>query len=170
MILPMEGDETSGWKPEEPSGSVMEAYAQHHPTFSPDGRWLAYQSNETGRFEVYVRPFPGPGAKRQISNDGGAHPTWSRARPELFYNASQRIMLVPYTAKADSFVAENPRLWSEGRFRRSAALQYRPFDLHPDGQRFALALPTETESARQDKIVLIFNFFDELRRIAPAGE
>ncbi len=170
MILPMEGDETSGWKPGKPVGLVMDAYAQHHPTFSLDGRWLAYQSNESGRFEVYVRPFPGPGARRQISNGGGAHPTWSRAEPELFYNENQRIMIVPYTAAGDSFAAENPRLWSEGRFRRSAALQYRPFDLHPDGKRFALALPTEAENAQQDKIVLVFNFFDELRRIAPTGK
>jgi len=68
------------------------------------------------------------------------------------------------------FAAENPRHWSEGRFRRSAALQYRPFGQHPDGQRFALAVPTEAENAQQDKIALVFNFLDELRRIAPTGK
>jgi hypothetical protein len=78
-------------------------------------------------------------------------------------------MVVPYRVEGDSFVAEKPRLWSDGGYRWSGDIKLRPFDLHPDGQRFALALPEETE-AQPKHVVLVFDFFDELRRIAPAGE
>ena len=141
--------------------------------FSPDGRWIAYWSDESGQAEVYVRPFPGPGGKWQISTSGGRNPTWSRARHELFYGTpDQRIMVAPYAVERDSFRAERPRLWSEGRYlTRPARIStlVRNFDLHPDGERFALAPVTETQTAKQDHVTLIFNFFDELRRIAPAA-
>ncbi len=75
MILPMEGDEVSGWKPGKPTVFLNTPFTEHDPTFSPDGRWLAYSSNETGRQEICVRPFPGPGGKWQISTGGGAAPT-----------------------------------------------------------------------------------------------
>ena len=75
MTLPIEGDEKSGWKPGEPKPFVNSAFDEGEPAFSPDGRWLAYQSNESGSFEVYVRPFPGPGGKWQISTGGGSTPS-----------------------------------------------------------------------------------------------
>ena len=85
MLLPMAGDEASGWKPGKPTVFLNSPFQETEPMFSPDGRWLAYVSNESGRNEVYVRPFPGPGGKWQVSADGGGTPTWSRARPELLY-------------------------------------------------------------------------------------
>jgi hypothetical protein len=69
--------------------------------FSPDGRWIAYQSTETGRHEVYVRPYPGPGSKEQISTDGGVFPTWSRTARELFFGTpTEQIMVSAYEVKA----------------------------------------------------------------------
>ena len=137
--------------------------------FSPDGRWLAYESNESGRPEVYVRPFPGPGSKWPVSTGGGASPTWSRTKRELFYGTNGQIgqiMVVPYEVQGGSFHAEKPRLWSDGRY-----LTDRGFDLHPDGERFALAAVAQTQdSAKQDEVVFILNFFDELRRIAPVKQ
>jgi Tol biopolymer transport system component len=169
MILPMEGDETSGWKPGKPTAFLNSPVAEREPMFSPDGRWLAYASNETGRFDVYVRPFPGPGGKRQISTGGGVYPTWSRTKRELFYGTeSGRIMVAAFTVEGDSFRAEKPRFWSDGRFLQRGA--NRPFDLHPDGERFAIAPAAQTPGgAKQDHVTFIFNFFDELRRIAPTG-
>jgi serine/threonine protein kinase/Tol biopolymer transport system component len=168
MILPLEGDNASGWKPGRPTVFLNTPFAEHEPMFSPDGRWLAYSSNETGRSEVYVRPFPGPGGKWQISTAGGAFPTWSRTKHELFYGNNGQIMVAPYEVEGDSFRAEQPRLWSNGRYMVNGAM--RMFDLHPDGERFALAPVTQTPGgAKQDKIVFIMNFFDELRRIAPAA-
>jgi len=170
MILPMEGDEASGWKPGKPTVFLNGPFNEQEPMFSPDGRWLAYISNETGRNEVYVRPFPGPGGKWQISTDGGTYPTWSRTRNELLYaTLDQRIMVAPYTVEGDSFRADKPRLRSEARFM--ARPRQRGFDLHPDGERVALAAVPDTQTAaKQDKLVFIFNFFDELRRIAPVAK
>ena len=140
--------------------------AEQRPRFSPDGRWLAYESNESGAFEIYVRPFPGPGGKFQISTGGGTTAVWSRARRELLDLApDRRIMVVPYTAAGDAFQAEKPRVWSE------TPVQVRTFgggsfDLHPDGERVVMA-PGTAATAGPTHVTLWFNFFDELRRLAP---
>jgi Tol biopolymer transport system component len=171
MILPVDGDEGSGWKIGKPSTFFESAFTDTQSAFSPDGRWLAYTSNESGRFEVYVRPFPGPGGKWQISTDGGGFATWSRNGKELFYRREddQKIMVVTYTSQAGSFRADKPRLWSEGQFTYRPGAAVRNFDLHPDGKRFAVfKIPEGQSEPRLDKVVLIQNFFDELRRLAPA--
>jgi serine/threonine-protein kinase len=163
----VEGNESSGWKPGKPTVFLNSPAVQLEPMFSSDGRWLAYYSSETGRNEVYVRPFPGPGGKWQVSSDGGSYPTWSRTRPELFFGSLDgHLMVAPYTVEGTSFKADKPRLWSEGRYL--VRPRNRSFDLHPDGTRFALApVPTTENAATADKVVFIFNFFDELRRLAP---
>jgi serine/threonine-protein kinase len=167
MILPMEGDDALGWKPGKATVFLNAPSAEREPMFSPDGQWLAYHSNESGRNEVYVRPFSGLGGKSQISTGGGTYPTWSRTKRELFYSLNGQIRVAPFTVEGDSFRVEKPRLWSDGRYLERAG--NRGFDLHPDGERFALALAAQTPSdTKQDKVVFIFNFFDELRRIAPA--
>jgi Tol biopolymer transport system component len=166
MILPMDGDDASGWTPGKarPFLDDLNTFVtEDTPMFSPDGRWIAYISDESGVREVYVRPFPGPGGKAQISTGGGHSPTWSRARQELFYGTTDgRIMVLPYTVDGDSFRTEKPRLWSEGRYGQR---QYRSFDLHPDGNRFVVG-PDTAATTKQDHVILVFNFFDELRRIA----
>ncbi len=168
LILPVKDDEASGWKPGTPTEFLSGPFNEQQPRFSPDGRWLAYESNESGAFEIYVRPFLGPGGKWLISTGGGTNAVWSRARHELLYGAPDgRIMLVPYTAAGDAFQAEKPRVWSE------TPVQRRPgtgasFDLHPDGERVAMA-PVTAATAGPTHVTLIFNFFDELRRIAPTG-
>ena len=172
MILPIEGDEASGWKPGEPRVLLSTGFVEGEPMFSPDGRWLAYISEKTGRPEVYVRPFPGPGGEWQISANGGNTPTWSRSRRELFYTTSDnRIMVSEYTVEGDAFRADKSRVWSDALYRsRPRGFPFfRSFDLHPDGERFALAkLAGAVNRPKVDKVVLIFNFFDELRRVAPA--
>jgi serine/threonine-protein kinase len=93
------------------------------PAFSPDGRWLAYESNESGTNEVYVRPFPGPGGRWQISTGGGRLPRWSRdGRELLFETLDWLVMAVSYTAKGGSFAALKPRVWTETRLRDSGNL------------------------------------------------
>ena len=91
----------------------------------------------------------------------------------LYATPDQRVMVVPYTVEGDSFRAEKPQIWSEVRFiaRQGVGGPQRSFDLHPDGKRVALAKLAETQTeARLDKVVFVFNFFDELRRIAPVAK
>jgi Tol biopolymer transport system component len=169
MTLPIGGDEKSGWKPGEPKPFVNSAFSELEPAFSPDGRWLAYMSNESGSNEVYARPFPGPGGKWQVSTGGGDYPKWSRNGKELFYRTEDsKIMVVTYTASGDSFHADKPQLWSPGQFTDRGGYT---FDLHPDGKRFAvLRAPGTEQTAAVNKVSFIFNFFDELRRKLPPGK
>jgi eukaryotic-like serine/threonine-protein kinase len=171
MTLPLEGDEKSGRKPGEPKPFVNSTFTEGEPAFSPDGRWLAYESNESVNYEVYVRPFPGPGGKWQVSTGGGLLPKWSRNGKELFYRTpDSKIMAVTYTASGDSFRADKPRLWSPGQFADLGTGTY-AFDLHPDGKRFAVLKAQGTEqTAAVNKVSFIFNFFDELRRKLPPGK
>jgi len=167
LILPLTGDEASGWKPGKPTVFLNNPFGEFAAAFSPDGRWLAYSSNESGRFEVYVRPFPGPGGIRQVSTAGGRLPTWSRSRRDLLYVVEDGgIMVAAYTVEGDLFRAEKPRVWSPGFAPVRGA--DRTYDLHPDGERVAV-LKASGDEARRDHVTLIQNFFDELRRIAPAG-
>jgi serine/threonine-protein kinase len=168
MILPLEGDEESGWRPGKPVAFVNSPAVETNATFSPDGRWLAYQSNEGGVADVYVRPFPGPGGKWQISTGGGLYAAWSRAAKEIFYQKDDgSIWVATYVAEGNSFRAETPREWSPERVL-PLPTSIRAFDLHPDGQRFAvLMVPEEETPAKRDHLVFILNFFDELRRLAP---
>jgi serine/threonine-protein kinase len=166
-ILPMEGDETSGWKPGAPTPLINTEANENNPQFSPDGKWLAYVSNVTGPLEVWVRPYPGPGGPWQISSGGGLAPIWSKAKPELFYGTlNQQIMVASYRINGGAFQHDPPRLWSKTRYLLRGP--QRSFDLHPDGNRMALAVaPDVQESVKRDKLILVFNFFDELRRLAP---
>jgi serine/threonine-protein kinase len=167
MIVPVEGDEASGWRPGKPTAFLNSAFGQFHPMFSPDGRWMAYASNESGRTEVYVRPFPGPGGQWQISSNGGNFPIWSRVKRELFYGTLDRQMMVAaYTQKGDVFYADKPRLWSGTPYASRGGRW--PFDLHPDGERFALTSAADVTSvSKHDHVTVIFNVFEELIRIAP---
>ena len=169
MTLSVEGDEKSGWKFGQPKPFLNSPFDEGTPAFSPDGRWLAYNSNESGSGEVYVRPFPGPGGKWQVSTGGGVLPKWSRNGKELFYRTLQdnRIMVANYTTSGDSFRADKPRLWSPGQFTSAPD----SLDLHPDGKRFAVLKPPGAESQTVvNKVNFIFNFFEELRRKAATGK
>jgi serine/threonine-protein kinase len=171
MILPLEGDEKSGWKPGKPEVFLGAPAIEEEPTFSPDGRWIAYQSNESGSVEIYVRPFPGPGGRWQVSTAGGADPTWSRTRNEIFYRepSANHIMVAAYTVGGDSFQADKPRVWTDKPIR--IAPKQRAMDLHPDGKRFAVSAVTNPQFLeKHDKVIFILNFFDELRRIAPTAK
>ena len=167
MLLPMEGDEGSGWKPGTPTAFVDEPFDQRNPAFSRDGRWLAYESNQSGRYNVAVRPYPGPGPQTTISTSGGEAPIWSRARSELIYVTRDRgVMVVDYSVEGGVFHAGQPRPWPESLQR--SGLTVRSFALHPDGNRLALPAVAETAASEGwERLDVALNFFDELRRLAP---
>ena len=136
-----------------------------YPAFSPDGHWLAYASNQSGTFEVYVRAFPDNGAQVQISSGGGRIPRWSRRGGDLFYSTDdQRIMVAAYRVNGGSFQADSPRLWSQRRLGDTGVLPN--FDVAPDGRRVAALLPVASpaEQQAQNHVTFLMNFFEEVRR------
>jgi Tol biopolymer transport system component len=137
------------------------------PQFSPDGRWLAYISNETGRHEIYVQPYPGPGGKWQISTEGGTEPAWNRNGRELFYRSGDKMMAVDI-ATQPAFAAGKPRMLFEGPYA-PAPYPTTNYDVSPDGQRFLMIKPSEQEQAAPTQINVVLNWFEELKRKVPTG-
>jgi serine/threonine-protein kinase len=140
------------------------------PTFSHDGRWVAYASAESGVYEVYVRAFPDDGRQWAISTEGGSFPVWSRTTNELFYRTEDQLLMVTsYTVVGNSFVAGKPRVWSDRRLSNTGLTLN--FDVAPDGKRFAALMPLESSVPREPQrhVMLVLNFFDELRRLAPTN-
>jgi serine/threonine-protein kinase len=167
-MLPLEGDEATGWKPGKPTIFLQTPQVEGSSMFSPDGRWVAYISNETGRNEVYVRPYPGPGGKWQISTGGGDDPTWAPQAHEFFFanTTDSKVMLAPFSIAGNSFQAGKPRVWSDAKFVGRPRPPSRDFAIHPDGKRFALASADVGGEEKVNQLVMMLNFFDELRRVA----
>jgi serine/threonine-protein kinase len=138
------------------------------PRFSPDGRWLAYISDESGRYEVYVQPYPGPGGKWQISTDGGAEPVWNRNGRELFYRSSNKMMAVDIAAQPN-FTAGNPRMLFQGEYVLATA-PVPNYDVSPDGQRFLMVKSNESAQVAPTQINVVLNWFEELKQKVPAGK
>jgi len=116
---------------------------------SPDGRWMAYVSTESGRDDVYVRPFPGPGTKRLVSVNGGINPIWSRDGRELFYRRDDEVLVVEIDTTA-GFTAGKPVVMFSGRYRMTG----RDFDVSPDGRRFVMMLANEPRTTATMRVLL----------------
>ncbi len=126
--------------------------------FSPDGRWLAYVSEESGRSEVYVRPYPGPGARISISSEGGIEPVWSRDGRALYYRRGERMMVVPIEA-AGTFGSS--RVLFQRGYAFSPIGRGNPnYDVAADG-RFLMVSRAADEGVVPIHVVL--NFFEELK-------
>ena len=136
------------------------------PAFSPDGNWLAYSSDESGRFEVYVQPYPGPGAKYQISSEGGSEPTWNPNGKELFYRSGNKMMTVQ-VATRPGFSTGQARMLFEGQYVTGGAPDAgsAAYCVSPDGQRFLMS----KQSGVAAQINVVLNWFEELNRLAPSG-
>lgn len=151
-------------------------FAESDADFSPDGRWLAYGSNESGRSEVYVRPFPPGGGKWQVSDGGGGYPRWSGDGRELFYRTDEGIMVASVEGTGDTFRAGKPQSVLEGTFRGGlgglalAGNTFADWDVTPDGQRFIM-FPSVDDSGQVEHphVTLVTNWFDELRRTFGGG-
>jgi serine/threonine-protein kinase len=137
---------------------------ERYPSFSPDGKWLAYASNESGAFQVYVRSFPDRGGRWLIAN--GVYPVWARNGRELFFRGEDnRIMVTSYSAKGDTFINEVPRAWSDRHLADFGIVGTRTFDLAPDSTRVVALMPVVSrESTKPKNTTFLFNFFDEVRR------
>jgi serine/threonine protein kinase/WD40 repeat protein len=166
--LPLDLSDPEHPMPGRPEPFLTSATRQVDATFSPDGKWMAYSSNESGIDEIFVRPFPGPGGKWRVSTSNGKFPNWSRTGHELFYLsfADSRIMVTNYTAQGDAFSAAKPRVWSDRQVLIPNFV--RVLDLHPEGKRFAVFPRPKIEEAMGNlHVTFLLNFSDELHRRLP---
>ncbi|MET0166921.1 MAG: protein kinase, partial [Vicinamibacterales bacterium] len=152
-------------------------FRESRPAVSPDGRWLAYESDESGRFEIYVRPFPNvSGGRWLVSTSGGEEAHWARDGRALFYRttgAGQRLMSVTVEAKATEFVTHTPEpLFSLAGIRLGGNL--RTYDVAPDGERFLftknlVGASSDAEGSTSSRVIVVENWFEELKRRVPVN-
>jgi len=160
-MLPREG---------EPQPFIESPFMEVGPTFSPDGRWLAYASDQTGRFEVYVTPFPGPGPRVQVSATGGIAPTWARSGRELFYrlmgNQGYSSMWAVDVTTAPRFSVGYARELFRGDF--FGGYPTTGYDVTPDGKLFLMGKASPRPEKPVTQLHVTLNWFEELKRLAPA--
>jgi len=152
-MLPMEGDH-------KPYPYLQGQFQQRHPAFSPDGKWLAYSSGESGREEVYVQRFPGPGEKVQVSTDGGGYPTWSRDGRRLIYESSDTLWAVDVVNSPDFRLGKSHVLYQGQIWNEAAGPNYA---LSPDGKRFVVV--ERSKDAAETNVNVVLNWHEELLRL-----
>jgi hypothetical protein len=145
MALPMDG---SG----DAFPVVKTPFIEMRPRFSPDGRWIAYQSDESGRSEIYVRQFPGPGGRLQVSTSGGSEPWWSADGREIFYLDEEENIVSVAVRAADVFTAALPEVLFKARLCQSG--QRNRYLVASDGQRFLMVSPVESQTIPPMTVVL----------------
>ncbi|HLN81922.1 MAG TPA: protein kinase, partial [Thermoanaerobaculia bacterium] len=145
-ILPTDGNRR-------PTPFLDTPFADVQPEFSPDGRWISYASNESGRFEVYVRPYPGPGGKVQVSNDGGFEPAWRRDGKELFYRSGAKMMSVAVRPGSANPFGKPVTIFEKGGLYSEPNLERRLYDVAPDGTRFVMLRAIAVGSPQQLRVL-----------------
>ncbi len=150
-------------EPEERIPVAVSAANEAFPHFSPDGRWLAYESDETGRPEVYVVSFPEVGRREQVTTEGGGYPRWSATSDELFFWRDTTLM-VSEVSTGESFSMGTP----QPLFEAPDITGDNAYDVAPDGQLILLALKNPDSPARE--IHVVQNWFEELKRLVPKDE
>jgi Tol biopolymer transport system component len=145
-------------------------FREADPAISPDGRWLAYSSNESGRLEVYVRPYPSGAGRWQVSDAGGGFPRWAGNGRELFYRVDDGLMSASIEGIGDSLRTGKPTRLFTGAFRGGATgisiggNTFADYDVSADGQHFVMFPASDAESTNRGIITLVTPWFDELKR------
>jgi serine/threonine-protein kinase len=151
-----------------PAPFQVTAFGEYNGAFSPDGRWIAYESNESGRTEVYVQAFPTGGGKWQISDGGGGQPRWSGDGRELFFRNDSGIMVAAITGTQDSFRADKAKVVFEGIFLGGTdglalpGVSFHDYDVSKDGKRFVM-FPGELRGAGLSSVNLVTGWSQELK-------
>jgi serine/threonine-protein kinase len=153
---------------------IHTAYREFNPEISPDGRWIAYESNESGTNQVHVRPFPNvDGGHSQVSTGTSSRPMWARSGRELFYvdDTANRLMVVPVQTDGQNFSQGHPVKVFDNRIAING-LPQRSFDISPDGQRFLVvkdnSATDQTSSVTPASMVVVLNWTEELKQRVPA--
>jgi Tol biopolymer transport system component len=133
---------------------------------SPDGRWVAYESDSSGRFEIYVRPFPNVSSGQwRISTAGGTRPLWAPNGDEIFFVAPDGAIMGAPVTRGSTWQAGEATTVVEARYLTEGALSARTYDVSADGKRFLMVKPVAPDSVAQ--IVIVQNWFEELKRLVP---
>jgi len=137
--------------------------------FSPDGHWVAYSSDESGKLEVYVQPFPGLGPKIQISNAGGSDPVWRRMGGELYYREGDKMMVVSVATRGSELKASAPKMLFTGNYYEGTGASCEMggpsaanYDVTPDGQRF-LMVRDDSKAGFGTSAIVVLNWAEELK-------
>jgi len=168
-MLPIDASDPDHPKPGLPKRFLSTPQDEVSATFSPDGRWIAYNSNESGTVGISVRPFSGAGGPWRIDSSEGPFPFWSRDGRTLYYlRVGYGLMEVAYSEQKGAFVAEEPRAWSP----KSGLSKATDFAMNPDGKRVIAVVEPEVPSVQESNVQVTFllNFFDELRRRVPVNK
>jgi eukaryotic-like serine/threonine-protein kinase len=155
-------------KPQEPRQFLGTGGNAFYPAFSPDGRWVAYASVESGLPQVYVVPFEGAGGKWQISTDGGTEPRWSGTGHELFYTHGNSLVSVPYSVEKNSFQAGKPQTVFANRLEMRAP--FASYDVSPDGQHFVIFEFRGGVLAATSEPTVVLNWLDQARQLVATGQ
>lgn len=161
-VLPLGSDR-------QPYPFVNTKFQEEGARFSPDGKWLAYISDESGRDEVYVKPFPDRGGRWQISAGGGVQAVWAPNGKELFYRNGAKMMVVSVETQS-SFRAGTPRLLYERSSYGGSDTEAAEYDISPDGQRLLMYKVVSEREGRLAPLIIVLNWFEELKRLVPTGE
>ena len=145
---------------------VQTMFYEGEPSFSPDGRWVAYVSDQTGAAEVWVRPFPGPGSPVRLSPNGGRDPMWSRNGRELFYQEGNKLMAAAIMTTGGQLRFTTPQMLFEGGFIPWEPNTPRTYDVAPDGRFLMLEQPPGYFSQR---FAVVVNWGEELKRRLPTN-
>jgi hypothetical protein len=146
----------------EPKPFLHSRFAERYPAFSPDGRWLAYASDESGRWEVFVRPYPGTGGRIQVSTGGGLEPRWSGDGGELFFRAENRMMVVSVTDDGDLVFGRPQPLFEDHYLRPSKiSADVHSYDVSADGSRF-LMIQRDDQGAVNADLKVVLGWLDSL--------
>jgi serine/threonine-protein kinase len=151
---------------------IATMFTERSGIVSRDGQWLAYSSNESGRDEVYVRPFPGvDGGRWQLSSGGGTQPLWSPDGRELYFVDPQGRIMAASVRPGAAFVADSPKILFNGLIvRNPEGFPGRMYDISPDGRRFLVSKSGDgDDAAPPPQIVVVQNWFEELKRLAPTN-
>ena len=159
-MLPLDAQSLSSARGTTEPFITSTSFREGRPRFSPDWRFVAYESDESGQFEIYVRSFPESGGTWQVSNGGGEAPHWSPKGGELFYRSGSTFMAVTYSADGDTFRPAAPHALFEGVF--VSQRNYRWYDVFPDGEHFLMM-----QTVGENQPVFIVNWFEELKHLVP---
>jgi Tol biopolymer transport system component len=138
-----------------------EEYNEHSPAISPDGHWIAYTCDKSGKNEIYITPYPGPGSHDQVSTDGGMGAMWSLKGRELFYREGAKMMVLSVETEPTLKLGTPEIMFESQNYYHNPWIPY--YDIHPDGDKFVMV----KQDVTLNQFNIAVNWFEQLKRLSP---